>query len=271
MKNHRFSLSIPNISNYDIKYYFQDSNDKHNARVFPHHVHDRLEFYVLLEGDASFSVESTIYKTTAGDVIAVKPNEMHNCILNSNSLHKHMCFWFDCSNEFLFGDFINHDFGKNNLIRPDEKHRLILYDLYKKIKCATEQNNKHELFYLSLNMLAIFRKFISTDAPKKTLPDQLKDILRDIDLNFKNINSLSYIINKYFVSQSTLNRLFNTYLHTTPKQYIETKRLAYSRRLLKSGSSVLSACIESGFTDYSNYIRLFKKRFSVTPKQYRDN
>ena len=98
----------------------------------------------------------------------------------------------------------------------------------------------------------------------------LKKILSDIDDNFKSIRSLEYFTEKYFISESTLNRLFNTYLHMTPKKYVEAKKLAHSRYLLKSGSTVLSACMESGFSDYSSYIRLFKKRFSITPMQYRN-
>lgn len=270
MKNHKHSVSIPNISNYEIKYYFSYGSNKYDSRIFPRHVHDRLEFYILLDGDASFSVESEIYKLNAGDIIVTKPNEVHNCILNSHSTHRHACFWFDCSNEFLFGDFINHDFGKGNIIRPDSEHREKLNVLYEKVYDATNLGDKHALFYLTLEMLAIFRKFFNTCTPQKTLPEQLKNILRDIDLNFKTIKSLSYLTDKYFLSQSSLNRLFQTYIHSSPKQYIETKRFAYSRRLLKNGASVLSACMESGFSDYSNYIRLFKNKFGVTPKQYRD-
>jgi AraC-like DNA-binding protein len=53
--------------------------------------------------------------------------------------------------------------------------------------------------------------------------------------------------------------------------YLESKRLAHSQILLKEGKSVLDACMESGFSDYSNYIRLFKRRFMITPKQYKDS
>ena len=84
------------------------------------------------------------------------------------------------------------------------------------------------------------------------------------------MQSLDYFKGKYFVSTSTLNRLFRTYLLTTPMKYIEAKRLAYSRYLLKNGSTVLSACMEAGFSDCSNYIRTFRKRFSITPGQYRE-
>ena len=69
MKNHRHSVSIPNIANYEIKYYILSTPNKYDSRVFPHHVHDRLEFYILLDGDASFSVESKIYKLNVGDIV----------------------------------------------------------------------------------------------------------------------------------------------------------------------------------------------------------
>ncbi len=271
MKSAKYSLNVSGINNYEIDYYFNDRGEVYPKKIFPHHIHDRLEIYLLLEGDVSFAIESSVYKMTAGDAVIIKPNEMHNCILESVSVHKHMCMWFDASNEFLFGDFLKQEFGKNNLVSPPEETKKRVFELYSLLKTATDNQDKHKIFYLSLELLDIFRKFTVTDAGNKTIPKQLKEILYDIDANFKSINSLSYFTDKYFISQSTLNRLFKTYLHTSPKYYIETKRLANSRRLLKRGESVLFACMESGFTDYSNYIRLFKNRFGITPKQYKDS
>ena len=63
--------------------------------------------------------------------------------------------------------------------------------------------------------------------------------------------------------------MFKVYLNTTPKLYIETKKLAFSRKLLKDGLSVGEASVEAGFLDVSNFIRLFKRRFGVTPREYK--
>ena len=82
--------------------------------------------------------------------------------------------------------------------------------------------------------------------------------------------SHTYLTKKYNISSSTLNRLFNDNLQTSPKLFLETKRLAHSRKLLREGNSVMDACMKSGFPDYSNYIRLFKKRFNMTPNQYKN-
>jgi len=262
---------VPDVYNYDVDYYFQVLSQIKSKRIFPLHMHDKMEIYILIEGDVSFVVESSLYRLSPGDAIVTKPNERHHCILNNDSVHRHACFQFDPSNEFLFADFLAHDFGQNNLIIPDDASKVRLLQIYDKISAAEEENDTHKKFFLTLEMLSIFRRFVFTDSAPQTLPEVLKEILNDIDRNFRSIHSLDYFIEKYYISASTLNRLFRTYLHTTPKTYLETKRLAHSRLLLKSGKSVLAACMESGFPDYSNYIRLFKKRFSITPKQYKDN
>ena len=40
-------------------------------------------------------------------------------------------------------------------------------------------------------------------------------------------------------------------------------------RCLRDGDMVADAAAKSGFSDYSNYIQLFKKQFGMTPLQYK--
>ncbi|MBE5733113.1 MAG: helix-turn-helix domain-containing protein [Clostridiales bacterium] len=266
--NHKFS--VPIIENYEAEYYFSYSPKEFEARIFPPHVHDMLEFYVLIDGNVSFMVENDVYKLSPGDIIMSKPNEMHNCILNSTSLHKHLCIWFDTSCSFLFSAFLSHEYGKGNLISPSNDDKQTLLNLYQRLEDATNAENKKVQFITTLEILNIYERSINTDSLHSDIPLALTTILNDINNNFAIINSLQYIIDKYFISHSTLNRLFKQHLRTSPRMYLETKKLAYSRMLLKEGKSVLDACMLSGFSDYSNYIRLFKNRFGITPKQYRD-
>jgi AraC-like DNA-binding protein len=271
MAKENYRLKIPTVSSFEANYYFSEDDDTLPARMFPAHVHDSLELYILLEGDASFIVESTLYRLSAGDAIISKPNEIHNCVLNSASVHKHLCFWFDASCSFLFSDFLSHEFGENNLISPTQENKTALMDLYARLKKSSEEKDERIQFYLMLEMLEIFRRSIVKENDRQNMPSLLQVILEDINENFKTIPTLGYFSQKYFVSQSTLNRLFKEYLHTTPKLYLETKRLAYSRVLLREGQTVFTAAMNSGFTDYSNYIRLFKKRFGMTPRKYQKN
>ena len=270
IKDQYYQYTNPDYPDFEVTFYFSTTPVPMQAKVYPPHVDDFLEFYVLIEGDVSFMVENKLYKLSAGDAIITKPNEIHNCIVNSTSLHKHCCFWFNEKSQSVFKDFISHSYGENNLISPSEEKKERLFSLLESLQQSSEKEDEYSQFYLILEFLDIFRKSMQKSSFNAYLPipDVLKRILDDIQENLTKIENLQYFTEKYFLSQSTLNRLFHTHLHTTPKLYLESKRLAYSRVLLKEGKSVLTACMQSGFSDYSNYIRLFKKRFSITPKQY---
>ena len=264
---HKFQL--PTIENFGAEYYFNNSAEKYAPKVFPPHIHDTIEFYVLIDGDVSFMVENVIYKMSCGDIVMSKPNEIHNCILNAQSTHKHLCLWFDTSCSFLFSEFLNHDFSKGNLISPSESDKEKLATLYADLEKATIEKDKKAQFVLLLDILQIFEKNMASDYTLTNIPHVLSEILNDINKNFTTITSLNYFADKYFISQSTLNRLFKHHLHTSPKMYLETKKLAYSRMLLKEGMPVADACALAGFVDYSNFIRLFRLRFGITPNKYR--
>ena len=270
MHNRDRALKMPDITGFEANYYFRFEEKVYQPMRFSPHMHDALEIYVLLEGDVSFMVEHKLYHLSPGDAIVTKPNEIHNCILNTTSSHKHACFWFSADNDALLEDFLQHDPGQNNLISPAKEDKKILQSLYKELQNFSEKGGKRYEFSLLLRILDVFGRSLMQPSATQKIPEELQRILEDINCNFLSIKSLDYFTEKHFVSQSTLNRLFRSNLHTTPGLYIEAKRLAYSRLLLKKGKSVLAACMESGFSDASNYIRLFKKRFGMTPRQYRD-
>lgn len=76
---------------------------------------------------------------------------------------------------------------------------------------------------------------------------------------------------KFFLSKNALYRLFRDEFGTTVTEFIIQKRLQLAQKYLRSEndmnvSQISSAC---GFSDYNYFIRLFKKRFGVTPFQYR--
>lgn len=268
--NKRFYLQTPDVQGFETEYYFSEEQTEFPPRVFPFHLHDQLELYILLEGDVSFAVESSLYKLSPGDAIVTRPNEMHNCILNQQSVHKHACFWFDPSSSFLFEAFLSHGFGKNNLITPDESAKAALPALIASLREASQQGDVHAQYYRTLELLHLYRRFAKGEAAGEELPVLLRQILADMDADLSTLQSMQYFTEKYYISASTLGRLFRTHLHTSPQRYLETKRLAYSRLLLREGKTVQEACMSAGFPDYSNYIRTFKRRFGITPGQYRN-
>jgi len=270
-EQHR-TYAIPLSEGYEVHYYVSADGDEQQARIFPPHVHDCLEMYILMEGDASFMVEQHLFALRAGDIVISKPNEMHHCILNSNSPHRHACFWIETHCEWLSAPFYSHRAGEGNLIRPTKEDSQKIQDLLLVLEDETKTADSLEHLRLLTELFCyIKRNFQAGVAAVQNHPPVLQAILNDIAEHYRDIHDLDYLSEKYFISRSTLSRLFRQHLHTTPHLYLETKRLARSRELLRQGKSVTEACMEAGFCDCSHYIRIFRSRFGITPLQYKNS
>lgn len=264
------SISLPTIGSLDMQCYYTDTSKVYPAKTFPIHLHDLIEIYVLEEGDVSFMVEKHLYHMSAGDALITKPNEMHNCILNSTSRHAHYCFWFRPSSDPLYADFLKRDSGVGNLITPPDGERAAFLDACHRLyDCAEGESDPLTSLAAAADVLVSLRRWLPTESRHEPLPTLLQTLLQDIEENATRIRELSYFRDKYFISGSTLGRLFRRHLGTSPKMYIETKKLSHACRLLREGRSVTDACLEAGFSDYSNFIRLFRARFGKTPMQYK--
>ena len=74
---------------------------------------------------------------------------------------------------------------------------------------------------------------------------------------------------RFFISESTLNRLFRRSVGMSPFQFIEAKRLFYAEKLLREKLSVTDVCFRAGFSDCSRFIIKFKAKFGMTPLRYK--
>ncbi len=71
-------------------------------------------------------------------------------------------------------------------------------------------------------------------------------------------------------SNAHLTRLFRTYLNTTPNEYLIEWKFRYARNLLKhTDMKITDVCTTIGYANLSQFNTQFKKRFSMTPNQYR--
>lgn len=53
----------------------------------------------------------------------------------------------------------------------------------------------------------------------------------------------------------------------TIHSYIVSKRLFLARSLLSQGAPVMKAASQSGFRDYTAFVRAYKKQFGAPPSQ----
>lgn len=98
----------------------------------------------------------------------------------------------------------------------------------------------------------------------------MKRIIKYIENNYMEKITIEDISAELGLSKSHFMKFFRNTMGTTFTQYLNDYRLTMASRLLvSSDSSILDIAAEAGFENLSHFNRLFKKRFGVTPREYR--
>ena len=72
-----------------------------------------------------------------------------------------------------------------------------------------------------------------------------------------------------YASREHLSRAFKVYHGESIHSYLTHLRMQHCRKALEDGVSVLNACTESGFPDYSSFLKTFRRLYGITPAEYR--
>ncbi|MBO5047445.1 MAG: helix-turn-helix domain-containing protein [Clostridia bacterium] len=235
------------------------------------HIHDCYEIYINITGDVSFLVESTLYKLKNGDIIITKPNEMHHCIYNYDGIQSCHCLWVDINDgcDDIKKLFSERERGENNHISLSSEDRKALLWHVERLYQLSKNKETHTSSFLA-NMYSVFSLLCKhkNQPEESAAPDMLTKIMIYIDENISAIRNAEDLETHFFISRSSLYRIFEKQLKMTPAQYIKNKRLSLAKKLLTEKHSVKEVCEECGFNDYSHFISVFRKKFDVTPHRF---
>jgi AraC-like DNA-binding protein len=138
------------------------------------------------------------------------------------------------------------------------------------------EDAKNELLVYSklFEILAFARhEFANSPAaklgtPLTSEPESWSDkALGYIEKNFRKITVLG-IASSLYVNEDYLNKVFKSETGITLNNYIILRKLAEAKKLLYLGHSVKETCVLSGFNDYANFIRTFKRIEGCSPGSF---
>ena len=72
-----------------------------------------------------------------------------------------------------------------------------------------------------------------------------------------------------FVSREYLSRIFKERTAESVHSYLSNLRIQHARNAIARGSSILDACMESGFNTYSSFYKAFRSIYGITPAEYK--
>lgn len=265
------SINFETAEKITFEYYVDAGNAFYDRKIFVPHLHDKTEIYVLLDGKSMFMIGDETVSLSPYDAVVIPPYTLHHCILPKPTKHNHACFWvkgsFEAFDEILKNDKFPIRVPNDN---SDELKGICEYFAYN-----YDEKDKLGVFKRLCDLLYYLKNAakITKTAPKpendEILPPALAKILVDIKENSAEISGTKDIAERNFISVSTLTRLFEKHLSITPKEYLDYQKLSMAKIYLGNGYNVKEACEKAGFPNCSNFIRLFKDRFSTTPNKYR--
>ena len=125
----------------------------------------------------------------------------------------------------------------------------------------------HPFYYLSCFYELLWR----IDENEAHLPKKYKKLcpaLSEMTENWAHNEKVSYYAALCDMSEANFRRLFREYMGVSPIDYRNELRLNHAKNKLQSGEyNVSEAAYESGFSNLSFFIRLYKKKYGYTPKK----
>ncbi len=236
------------------------------------HIHSSYEIYINVSGYVSFLVDNKLYPIRSGDAVMTRPGEMHLCVYHQACIHEHYCLWIDVPESSALLSSM-HQPGFCSLCSYNPETRRQILDLLYRLNNLSQQDG-HELgkTVCFLQLLSLFGNQNEPDLINRDMmPGELQQILNYLNEHFREIQHVRDMCDLFFISPSSINRLFRKYIHLSPRAFLESKKLACAQQLLTRELTVSQVCLQCGFDDCSHFIAVYKKKFGETPYQYKMN
>jgi AraC-like DNA-binding protein len=248
------------------------------------HLHDWYEVYFLIAGDVHYLIEKKVYPLTNGDLLVMNNRELHKPTFRSNTPYEVIVFHFEPDLVTMFDSvfqyglldcFTNRALGEQNKIHFHPHQLEEVLTLFNRIDAMLRQPSDESGLLLTTHFIELLvllnRAFRQNLSPliSSAVPEKLAPVLDYIDHHLDQDLTLEALEQQFFMNRYYLSRLFRQSTGSTIHEYILLKRVAYAKKLLHDGHNVTDACQLSGFNDYSNFIRMFKRIVGLPPGQYR--
>ena len=119
--------------------------------------------------------------------------------------------------------------------------------------------------------LVYFRKHQATTIadPESVIPASLRQCVRYIHDNLAGDLSVPVLLRQTNMSERSLYKLFKTFLHQSPRAYVEGKRLRHARHLLLDGRPVAVSARASGFAHMGRFAASYERAYGEKPSMTR--
>ena len=240
-----------------------------------HTFHKIIEF---LGGESGYGVEGKQYLLQPGDLVLVPQGCIHRPEAEPNAPYERRIL-------YLSPEFLRRAGGSCDLAacfdRAREEFRFVVHPADGTgggQLTALEHAEREDAFGRELLAQSLLFQFLiglnramagnTLQYAKPAAYDRkIESILRYLSAHLTEPVSIDDLAARFFVSKYHMMRQFRAQTGYTIHGYLTGKRLMFARAMIAAGTPVLQASEESGFGDYSAFLRAYRKQFGAAPNQ----
>ena len=241
------------------------------------HWHRSIEIWYPFSSEGEVEINGHIIEAHVGDVFVINSGDVHAERIHLDADHN--MFIVLIREEILLQEIPNYDdisfsVGRedaNTLLRPIlERMRLAFEakesDPYYALK---EKAFIYEILHTLMSRFAVNRNLYPTPSVATAHP-WLMSVMEYTRQNFMTIRSEAEVCKRFSVSKEHFSRTFKQRMGVTYSDFLTSIRLSCAlKQLMLSQDKISDIAEQVGFADVRTFINTFKKRYGMTPLQYK--
>lgn len=257
------------------------------------HWHPEFQFGLLLKGELEYNLFQDPFSKIcriikAGDGFFINSKVLHSCRQVTAGTE---IFTFG----MLPGFFLSPVFGDvyHKIIQPvlqsrvfgfflskDESEEAVMLNLFREFQKLRPQDANYELNCMELicriwnelfKKISVLKDFVSGAHSDIGQAARAYRMLTFIQEHYREPVTVDQIARVGGVSRRECFRCFRSAINQTPIEYLNQFRLSVAAHLLTDEDQPVACVSEScGFENISYFTKLFKRRYGVTPSQFRN-
>ena len=230
----------------------------------PAHIHEFFEIEFVISGRGVCCIDGHDYAFSDGSIFFLSPINIHE-IKEADAEIFNVMFWCDEGDESLFLPMFYASYC--SLVQTNGEDRRLLYCLLSELVSSYEQDIGYAR-HLLICFCKKLEKMLNKSGYKPT--GYVQRALLYIAENFKNKISLESVAGHIGLAPTYFSYMFRKETGMRFSSYLDNIRFSYAKNLLCfTDRPILEIAQMSGFADYTNFVRRFKKIFGLTPTEFR--
>ena len=268
---YHFSRILPKVRVKEILGYYYSIRDA--GYRFEGESHTYYELTYVDRGTLTTEIDDRSYTLKERELIIYGPGQFHKQLIKEGTSCSYVTVLFELdSAEDHFGFLLDKVFPYTKKI-----HTLIKTFVNESSSLVPYMDSLLLCLFQEIIIRLLQSEFLKEEHDKKPLTEArqhyhdelLEKILSYIDETIYEPITVGEICQKFSMSRSSLQILFNENLNQTPKKYINELKLEKSRQMIGEGRYTISEiALMLGFNSIHYFSRAFTQKYNMAPTEY---